>query len=379
MGITSKKSILDMDELALKRQGRCLSVEYINVSTKLKWQCKNGHEWMATPNKIQQGRWCPECLKVTIGDMQDLAKQRGGKCLSQKYIADNIKLKWQCKNNHTWYATPSNIKKDRWCSKCHAFYISEEITRSYFEYIFNKKFPKVRDLDFLININGNRMELDGYCEELKLAFEYQGKQHYIKMALFDKVTTLEQRIDNDKLKRELCLKNGVALIDVPYTVKNKDIGEYIYKELVKYNVEVPVDHEEVKKIDYQKFNIYRKDKIEDMKVLAQKHEGKCLSLSYINSNTKLRWECNKGHIWDATPSNVVNGGRWCPVCGGSIKKTLEDMKEMARHRDGKCLSKEYVNIHTKLDWECNNNHAWSAQPANIQQGHWCPYCVGKSQ
>jgi len=37
------------------------SIEYINVKTKLKWQCERRHIWMATPDNIKSGRWCPKC------------------------------------------------------------------------------------------------------------------------------------------------------------------------------------------------------------------------------------------------------------------------------------------------------------------------------
>ena len=37
-------------------------------------------------------------------------------------------------------------------------------------------FRKIRP-DWIKNKEGNKLELDFYCEELKLAFEYQGIQH----------------------------------------------------------------------------------------------------------------------------------------------------------------------------------------------------------
>ena len=51
--------------------------------------------------------------------MQELGRKKGGKCLSTDYVNNKQKLKWQCKKGHVWEATPDTIKnKNRWCSKC---------------------------------------------------------------------------------------------------------------------------------------------------------------------------------------------------------------------------------------------------------------------
>ena len=52
-----------------------------------------------------------------------------------------------------------------------------------------------------------------------------------------------------------------------------------------------------------------------MQHIAEKREGKCLSTKYINSVTKLEWQCKKGHQWFAAPSKI-KFGRWCPICAG---------------------------------------------------------------
>ena len=57
-----------------------------------------------------------------------------------------------------------------------------------------------------------------------------------------------------------------------------------------------------------------------------------------------------------------------------FRKTIEDMQELARKKDGKCLSTEYVNSKAKLEFECSNKHRWWALPYNIKN-HWCPKCA----
>jgi hypothetical protein len=54
-------TIEDMQNLAVERGGKCLSSTYKNWRIKLLWECAQGHRWEANLNSIQQGHWCPKC------------------------------------------------------------------------------------------------------------------------------------------------------------------------------------------------------------------------------------------------------------------------------------------------------------------------------
>jgi len=120
--------------------------------------------------------------------------------------------------------------------------------------------------------------------------------------------------------------------------------------------------------------------IQDMHNLANKYGGKCFSANYINANTKLKFKCNKDNYeWEASPKSIMNGGHWCPKCAGQAKITIDELQNIAKSNGGKCLSTVYVNIFTKLLWECKYGHKWWSKPVNIRNnGTWCPVCSGCS-
>lgn len=109
-----------MHKLAKCKEGKRLSTEYNNNKEKLIWQCQKGHIWEARPDSIVSGRWCPECSnrkKLTIEDMISIAEKRGGKCLSEIY-SPTTPLIWQCAKGHVWAALSNNVKRGQWCRKC---------------------------------------------------------------------------------------------------------------------------------------------------------------------------------------------------------------------------------------------------------------------
>jgi hypothetical protein len=69
------------------------------------------------------------------------------------------------------------------------------------------------------------MELDGFSEELSLAFEYQGYQHYQRAHFHRTEDQFKWQLQRDAEKRTLCLRQGVTLIEVPWDVP--DIRKYL--------------------------------------------------------------------------------------------------------------------------------------------------------
>jgi hypothetical protein len=114
----------------------------------------------------------------------------------------------------------------------------EIICRQYLEKRFGKSFSKKRP-DFLSNpvTGGHRnLELDCFNEDLKLALEYNGVQHYKFVPFFhtNKETFYNQKY-RDEIKRMKCKEKGIILIEVPYTIPHQDLEKYVEEQLQKYN------------------------------------------------------------------------------------------------------------------------------------------------
>lgn len=120
---------------------------------------------------------------------------------------------------------------------------------------------------------------------------------------------------------------------------------------------------------------HRKYSIKDCQAVAIKNEGLCLSKEFIQINKKLKWECKKGHQWEAKFGHVKKGS-WCPYCFGNVVLTIEECRNLAKERNGECLSTQYINMQTKMLWKCNVcEHEWKARFNGIKTHKtWCPMC-----
>jgi hypothetical protein len=242
-------SIEDMHNLAIKNginrtgvAGKCLSKRYINDKTKLEWYCgKCGYIWKTTPHSIKKGRWCAQCagnIKYTLEDMQKFAEKRGieetgkpGKCLSQRYDHNKANLIWQCgKCGTIWNALPKSVIHHSWCPNCSSGKMERKV-RKIFKEIFNAKFPTSRPKWLINPLTNSQMHLDGYNWKLKLAFEYNGSQHYRFTKYFHR--NYQEFLDQQKrdiIKKELCKARKITLIVVPYTIDTEKLGDYIITE-----------------------------------------------------------------------------------------------------------------------------------------------------
>ena len=97
-----------------------------------------------------------------------------------------------------------------------------------FENITGKAFPKKKSI-----FANNRWELDGYNDELKIAFEQQGIQHYEYLPHFhrDGIVDLQHQQERDESKRKQCIELGIRLIEVSYLLTGTKKEIYIQSQL----------------------------------------------------------------------------------------------------------------------------------------------------
>ena len=265
--------------------------------------------------------------------------------------------------------------------------------RQFFEALFLTEFPKAEKGEFswLVNSDGNNMELDGHSKKLKLAFEKHGRQHYENAFYFYKGKSEKyyNRLRDDQKRRELCEQNGYHLIEIGFVLRNgtlhrvklREMENIIRKICKEKGIEIP----NKEKIKWREFQLNNHSKLKDMRDIAHSRSGELLSKIYFNAHTKLHWLHKKcGTDWWATPTQIKGSknrkGSWCPKCGGTKKKKIEDMYELARKilHGGKCLSERYNGLHNALNWECGLcNLKFSKSPSSLTRLGYggCPNCL----
>ena len=83
-------------------------------------------------------------------------------------------------------------------------------------------------------LRGQRLDI--YVPSKRIAFEYQGEQHYQPIAGYGGAEGLVKGQRQDQRKRELCAANGVTLIEWKYTMPISQ--EMLLKELARLDVAV---------------------------------------------------------------------------------------------------------------------------------------------
>lgn len=101
---------------------------------------------------------------------------------------------------------------------------------------------------------------------------------------------------------------------------------------------------------------------------------------YINSYTKIKCKCNKcGYIFKRNPSNLYKNSM-CPECL-RINKYVSNEEFVSRLSSlgNNIISLEsYRGANTKIKFQCEFGHIWEAKPGNVLNNETgCPYCTGK--
>jgi hypothetical protein len=375
-------------QVAQSHGGELLTSSYTGNKVPMRWRCSEGHEWSASfGSVVGRGAWCGRCessqreADEQLAKARDIAASKNGRCLDAEYLSNSEKMLWQCERGHKWRAAfYSVVQAGSWCPTCSAG-LKERLVRHTLEILFGVPFKKHRP-DWLRNTaTGRLMELDGLNPELRLAFEYQGPQHYRVLLPFKMdAARLESSQRRDEQKILLCKAHGISLLEIPYTVESEELPEWIsnaIKNMPESNrlVSRMCDWRSVEPTEWLASDSYS---IDELAAFAREKNGKCLSVTYIGVKEKYRWRCANGHEWDATWDSIRNQDSWCPVCCGNvIPDALLDLQTIAESRGGKLVSVNFLGMQKKHRWRCSLGHEWEAKPSHIKHSKsWCPVCAG---
>lgn len=205
---SKKKTLEEVTEYFESRGYTLLSDVYISNKQKLEYMCPYGHIGSISLAGFQcGGHGCNECFgskKKEIDFIRQEFEKVGYKLLSTVYVNSHEKLSALCNNNHKFQISWTKFNYGRRC--CYCYHKNEQRTREIFEDFFGKQFIKCRP-NWL-----EGLELDGYCEDLGIAFEYNGKQHYEFNDYFhEDEEEFQIQVKRDQRKKELCEMNSVKL------------------------------------------------------------------------------------------------------------------------------------------------------------------------
>lgn len=376
-------------EIVKLKNGECLFdlKDYAGTHSKQKFRCKDGHIWETQVKNILKGTWCGICAGYInreevnfIEVLQEKAKQLGGKCLSEKYINSNEKYKWSCENGHTFLKRWLDVKNNSWCPNCNNN-VKEEMCRFVFEQLTNKKFPKQP-----VNSVIKDLELDGYCKELNLAFEYNGEQHYKEVFKWMTRCSLKEIQKRDRRKKKECKKIGINLIIIPYrNAKNKDkIFEFIKKSI--FNL---IEKDDINWNDFK----FGNSRLKKIKKIIESKGGKLISNCYYGYYDILEFVCRNDHLVQSSYAKIIKNKNLCPYC--SNQKICKDnclatthpklVKQWHPTKNEKLTPYDVTyGCDKKVWWLCNHGHETKASVYCKSMGFGCKKCdnekrVGKGK
>ena len=343
----------------LSERGIKLIGSYINVRTKTTFQCGKGHEWETKPDTVLRGYGCPICAGkhgFTKEEVNKRLEDRGVELIGD-YIDSKTKTTFRCKQGHEWEARPAHILggHKNGCPYCAGrAKLSKEIvnqrladrgikligdyvntsTRSTFRCKHGHEWDAVAD--HVIRGSG--------CPEC------YGNIPLTKEIINERLSSrgIKQIGDYDgaRTKTMFRCKQGHEWSSTPDNVTRGSGCPYcagtakLTKEIVN-------------------------ERISD--------RGIEMVGEYINIDTRATFRCEYGHEWETIPDGVI-AGNGCPICSGTAPLSKEIVNERITGRGFKMIS-DYINTATKTTFRCDKGHEWNAKPSNIMHGQGCPTCA----
>ena len=222
-------------------------VDYKSTNIKVKIICKIHGVFEQTPHSHMRGQGCSKCGIILTANKKKISKEefiiRTQKVHNNMYDYSkidyeniNTKIKIICRIHGVFEQKPIKHLKGQGCPKCSNGKSENTMNEILKEIYLENTFIKIRPL-WLKYINGSNLEIDSYCEELKIGFEYQGAQHEKFIPYFhnNNIENFYDQQKRDIWKKEKCKEMDIKLICIPsnYSYQNKEeMKQFIEQSLL---------------------------------------------------------------------------------------------------------------------------------------------------
>lgn len=172
---------------------------YVNDGYKILHKCKNNHTWLARPNHILRGIYCPECAAIFRGLKRRKNKETYEKEIKKihsgrisvlgEYQGAFIKLKHKCNVcNFNWVATPDNLinSTKSGCPRCAKGKAHSNKAIRWLKEESKKRGIRIRHAEnwgeFIIP--NTRLKVDGYHRPTNTIFEFYGNVFHGNLEIY---------------------------------------------------------------------------------------------------------------------------------------------------------------------------------------------------
>jgi len=357
--------------------------DYVNQRTKILLICKKHKiELLKEPQLILNGMGCTLCSKekifnerssATLSEIREFTEKLKGECISTIYSDNKSNLEFKCEVGHRFHRTWSEVKNSlRWCPKCSPNkLIGETLARLILEHLLQLKFTSV----YIKEMKG--LQLDGYNSKNRIAFEYQGYQHYTENSHFHSdERRYKSQIERDSYKKQLCKKNKIILIEIFEfkTIRAGRIELFVNQVKNKLNeLNLSYNHEPFELDLVELYRGRKSEMYEQAKKIVEEKNGSIQE--FIGAESKHTYTCSKGHkMTNRVLSVIIKSNASCASC--EAKSKYQSLKEIIESRGGKLIDKKLKpkGYSETYKWICNNGHKRDSKGQYLFDGYWCAEC-----
>lgn len=320
-----------LKSIAVSAGWTMISIIYINVKTKIKLKCPNGHIVDRVPGEFKRIQSCPECEPKKHKSKAEYREEffsllnKDGYKLKSEYITGNQHVTVICASNHEYDIKPNEFRRNIRCVKCY-HQPSEDVKEMFMSEIADSRYtlisPYVKSLEHVTlkcpeghdyKVTPRRFMEGTRCTTCISGVKLKAKQKLYKVAEARGFQITGDYIDTHTLIDVICPKGHQIKIEPNAFKRGIDCAKCSGLCPTQYREEL--------------FDLIRS-------------EGHILIGEYLESHTKIWLQCPNGHEREVDPRQFRMGSR-CPNCPNTgsigernVKKVLESLsiKFKSEHR-----------------------------------------------